>query len=92
MVYLQAYLPEGFTRTTISRNKLNRLSKNITPAKAYETLGEPSWYEGTRGSYNDIYMLTDGAQAVLSFGSAHNKLTTITIKETDGSVTVVNLR
>ncbi len=84
--------PEGFTRTTINRNKLNRLSKNITPAKAYETLGEPSWYEGTRGSYNDIYMLTDGAQAVLGFGSAHNKLTTITIKETNGSVTVVDLR
>lgn len=84
--------PNGFTRTTINRNKLNRLSKNITPAKAYETLGEPSWYEGTRGSYNDIYMLTDGAQAVLSFGSAHNKLTTITIKETNGSVTVVELR
>ncbi len=84
--------PEGFTRTTISRNKLNRLAKNITPAKAYATLGEPSWFEGTRGSYNDIYMLTDGAEAVLGFGSAHNKLTTITIKETDGKVTVIDLR
>lgn len=84
--------PDGFTRTTVSRNKLNRLSKNTTPAKVYETMGEPSWYEGTRGSYNDIYCLTDGAQAILNFGSAHNKLTTITIKETDGKVTVVDLR
>ncbi len=84
--------PDGFTRTTVSRNKLNRLAKNITPAKAYQTLGEPSWYEGTRGSYNDIYMLTDGAQAVINFGSAHNKLTTITIKETNGNVTVIDVK
>lgn len=85
-------MPEGYTRTTVSRNKLNRLSKNSTPAKVYSTLGEPSWYEGTRGSYNDVYLLTDGAQAVLGFGSAHNKLTTITIKETDGKVTVIDLK
>lgn len=83
--------PEGFTRTTVSRNVLNKLSKNSTPAKVYASLGEPSWYEGSRGSYNDIYMLTDGAQAVFNFGSAHNKLTSITIKEIDGSVTVMDL-
>ena len=83
--------PEGYTRTTISRNTLNKLSKNSTPAKVYSSIGEPSWYEGTRGSYNDVFMLTDGAQAVLNFGSAHNKLTAISIKETNGTVTVLTL-
>ena len=83
--------PSGFTRTTISRNALNKLSKNTTPAKVYSAIGEPSWYEGTRGSYNDVFMLTDGARAILNFGSAHNKLTSITIKETNGKITVVTL-
>ncbi len=84
--------PEGFTRTTTDRKKLNRLSKNITPAKAYAILGEPSWFEGTRGNYNDIFLLTDGAHAVLNFGSAHNKLSSVSIKETDGKITVIDMK
>lgn len=83
--------PDGYTRVTVSRNKLNVLSKNMTPANAYAMLGEPSWYEGNQGHYNDIFALTDGAYALLGFGSAHNKLTSISIKETDGSITVLDL-
>jgi hypothetical protein len=84
--------PEGFTRSVIARAKLDRLDKNLTPAKVYATIGEPSWYEGSRGNYNDIFMLSDGSKAILNFGSAHNKLTSISIKEKDGRVTVLELK
>ncbi len=84
--------PNGFTRPVSDVNRVHRLSKNMTPAKVYAYLGEPSWYEGTRGSYSDVYLLSDGSHAYLSFGSAHNKLTSLSIKGADGTVTVISLK
>ena len=83
--------PSGFTRSTISINAIGKLSKNMTPANAYKILGEPAWYEGSQGSYSDVFMLSDGRYAYLNFGSAHNKLTSVSIKEEDGTVTAVTL-
>ncbi len=84
-------LPAGFTYKTVSRTSVGRLIKNLTPERVYRSLGEPSWYEGSRGSYTDVYILDDGAQAYLNFGTAHNRLTSLSIKETDGTSTVVRL-
>lgn len=84
--------PSGYTRKTISRSIINKVSKNSSPAKVYSILGEPAWYEGNRGNYNDVYILADGAKVVLNFGSAHNKLTSVSVKEKDGSATVLELR
>ena len=83
--------PNGFTRLASDFQRVNRLSKNMTPAKVYAYIGEPAWYEGTRGSYTDVFLLSDGSFAYLNFGSAHNKLTSVSIKGTDGSITVVKL-
>ncbi len=83
--------PEGFTRTTVDSSRIKSLKKNLTPAKVYASFGEPSWYEGNRGSYNDVYALNDGSYAYLNFGSAHNKLTSVSIKGADGTVTVITL-
>ncbi|MBP3481318.1 MAG: hypothetical protein J6K66_06950 [Clostridia bacterium] len=83
--------PAGFTRNTVDKNKLGRLKKNMTPAQVYKSLGEPAWYEGTRGSYSDVFALPGGEYAYLSFGSAHNRLTSLSIKGADGKVTAVTL-
>lgn len=84
--------PAGFTRLSSDSAKIIRLKKNMTPANVYATIGEPSWYEGTRSSYTDVFLLNDGSHAYLNFGSAHNKLTSISIKGADGSITVVSLK
>ncbi len=84
--------PTGFTRKKLTKTKLNLLSKNITPSKAYSLLGEPAWFEGNQGQYNDIYALDNDAVAVLNFGSAHNKLSSVSIKEKDGTVSVVSIQ
>ena len=91
LVRLEQALPAGFTYKTVSRTSVGRLIKNLTPERVYRSLGEPSWYEGSRGSYTDVYILDDGAQAYLNFGTAHNRLTSLSIKETDGTSTVVRL-
>lgn len=83
--------PTGFTRAVGQKDSLNRLKKNMTPAQAYKILGEPSWYEGNRGSYSDVFALPGGEYAYLSFGSAHNKLTSVSIVGEDGTSTVVTL-
>lgn len=84
--------PAGFTRTTINPDKINSLSKNLTPTEVYKKLGEPSWYEGSRGSYSDVYALSNGNKAYLNFGSAHNKLTSVSVKGEDGTETVITLK
>ena len=84
--------PTGFTRTKLLKSKLNLLSKNITPSKAYSILGEPAWFEGNQGQYNDIYVLDNGSNAVLNFGSAHNKLSSVSIKDKDGTVSVITIQ
>lgn len=83
--------PNGFTRTTVTDEKIKRIKKNMTPLEVYEILGEPSWYEGTRGNYNDVFALTSGGYAYLNFGTAHNKLTNVSIKGADGIESVVTL-
>lgn len=84
--------PDGFTRLASEESKISRLKKNMTPSNVYTILGEPSWYEGTRASYNDVFLLSDGSYAILNFGSAHNKLTTLSIKGADGKLTVMSLK
>ena len=84
--------PTGFTRLSSDAAKINKLKKNMTPASVYASIGEPSWYEGTRASYTDVFLLNDGSYAYLNFGSAHNKLTSISIKGADGQITVVSLK
>lgn len=83
--------PSGFTRSTVNKNAVGRLKKNMTPADVYKSLGAPSWYEGNRGSYSDVFALPGGEYAYLSFGSAHNRLTSLSIKGADGKVTAVTL-
>lgn len=82
-------MPTGFSRAVSDINRVNRLTKNMTPAKVYSYLGEPSWYEGTRANYTDIFVLPNGSYAQLNFGSAHNRLTSLTIKGADGTITVI---
>ena len=84
--------PDGFTRMGVDKSKITSLSKNMTPISVYKRLGEPSWFEGNRGSYSDVYALTDGSFAYLNFGSAHNKLTSVSIKGADGSETVITIK
>lgn len=84
--------PEGFTRPVVASESIHSLSKNMTPAKVYKKLGEPSWYEGSRGSYSDVYLLSDGTYAYLNFGSAHNKLTSVSVKGENGSETVITIK
>ena len=84
-------MPSGFTRPASDAARINRLTKNMTPAKVYAYLGEPSWYEGTRAVYTDVFKLSDGTFAYLNFGSAHNKLTSVSIKGTDGTTKVLKL-
>ena len=83
--------PSGFTRKTANKTAVGRLKSNMTPAAVYKVLGEPSWYEGTQGSYTDVFALPGGEYAYLNFGSAHNKLTSASIKGADGAITVVIL-
>jgi len=83
--------PTGFTHKLTDKNKINHISKNMNPVTVYKSLGEPSWYEGTRGSYSDVYVLNDGSFLYLNFGSAHNKLTSASIQGVDGSNTVITL-
>jgi hypothetical protein len=84
--------PSGFTRLTSDSTKIPFLKKNMTPTKVYAILGEPSWYEGTRSSYTDVFVLNDGSKAYINFGSAHNKLTSISLKGADGKITVVDVK
>lgn len=84
--------PDGFTRSAVPVDSIHSLSKNMTPVKVYKKIGEPSWYEGSRGSYSDVYLLSDGTYAYLNFGSAHNKLTSVSIKGVNGSETVISIK
>lgn len=83
--------PNGFTRPTVSKNTVGRLSKNMTPVSVYKLLGEPSWFEGNRGNYTDVFAMSDGGYAYLNFGTSHDKLISLSIKGADGVVTVVTL-
>lgn len=84
--------PAGFTRSVANKNAVGRLKKNMTPAQVYKSLGEPSWYEGNRGSYSDVFALPNGEYAYLNFGSAHNRLTSISIRGADGTDTALTLK
>lgn len=82
-------MPVGYTRNVVDVAKVQQLKKNMTPSKVYAYLGEPSWYEGTRAEYKDVFKLSDGTFAYANFGSAHNKLTSLSIKGADGSIEIL---
>lgn len=83
--------PGGFTRDLISQTMIDALRKDMVPSTVYSLLGEPHWYQGSSARYRDAYELIDGTIAYLDFGSAHNKLTTITLIDISGKETLISL-
>ena len=83
--------PGGFTHDLISQTMLDALRKDMVPSTVYSMLGEPHWYEGSSSRYRDAYELIDGTIAYLDFGSAHNKLSTITLLDISGKETLISL-
>lgn len=84
--------PADFVRTRIRLNQVTALSKNSTPIKVYEKLGEPSWFEGTSSNYKEAYPLSDGSTVYLSYNSDHTKLQEAHQQTTDGKLLEVALQ
>lgn len=84
--------PADFVRASVKLNQITSLSKGSTPAKVYAALGEPAWFEGSASNYQDVYLLSDGSYAYLSYSGAHSKLSGAYQITIEGKMVQVSLR
>ncbi len=83
--------PADFIRPKVELNQITSLSKNHSPEKVYQKIGEPAWFEGSAASYQDVYLLSDGSTVYLSYDATRTKLTSAHQQTTDGKLLEVAL-
>lgn len=84
--------PADFVRNKVELGQITSLKKGSDPARVYAAVGEPAWMEGKASEYRDVFVLSDGSFAYLSYSDAHSKLEGAYRVTAEGKLIEVSLR